>query len=442
MATNPVRKIQASSFESPLDINTIEPLNFLASLTPSLEIPYLTMTIDWTPAGGSPGREAPPELLRSELRSSIRHEEGASRRPGKTEIRKKLTELLDTLEPRSDRHVLLQADIEALDVWLDKELDPAAQGVYIVSGPDLLLPLALAVPVETNVWYEPFPVLQPLAHIAEDYATYAVLAVDQENAELSYLTQGVRSVAVRLQSNLYPRHQQTGGPSQRRFQNRAGERTSHFARSIVEQVEHALTEWDVPVIVPVGSHTFLSEVRNAATEPVASRLTETVPLHLNPWPSIHDLADATSAIDLAAERGREAAAVSEVRELLGQNQAVAGTVDVLNALQSHQVKQLVMNEDYAETGWADLTLPIYGVGEIPTEHPTGGDIANLVQIDLAEAIIRLTLQTDGIVELVHTQVPVGADEGVPAKGSDIPRSEAAAQLDEVGGIGAVLRFTT
>ncbi len=442
MATNPVRKIQASSFDSPLDINTIEPLHFLASLTPSLDIPYLTMTIDWTPAGGSPGREAPPELLRSELHSSLRHEEGASRRPGKTEIRKKLTELLDTLEPRSDRHVKLQADIESLDVWLDRELDPASQGVYIVSGPDLLLPLALAVPVETSLWYEPFPVLQPLAHIAEDYATYAVLAADQENAELSYLTQGVRSATVRLQSNLYPRHQQTGGPSQRRYQNRAGERTSHFARSIVEQVENALTEWDVPVIVPVGSHTFLAEIRNVAPESVASRLTETVPLHLNPWPSMHDLAEATSAVDLAAERGREAAAVAEVRELMGQNQAVAGTVDVLNALQAHQVRQLVMNEDFSETGWADLTLPLYGVGEVPTEHPTGGDVANLVPMDLAEAMIRLTLQSDGTIELVHTQVPMDSTEGVKVKGSDIPRSEAAAQLDEVGGVGAVLRYTT
>jgi hypothetical protein len=39
-------------------------------------------------------------------------------------------------------------------------------------------------------------------------------------------------------------------------------------------------------------------------------------------------------------------------------------------------------------------------------------------------------------------VPMGADEGVPARGSEIPRTEPAALLDEVGGIGAVLRYTT
>jgi peptide subunit release factor 1 (eRF1) len=284
--------------------------------------------------------------------------------------------------------------------------------------------------------------IRPLTHIAEDYATYAVLAVDQEVAELSYFTQGVRDAKVRLESTLYPRHQKQGALNQARYQRRAGERSAAFARAISEQIEHALTEFDFDVLIPVGSKVFIDELYGEFSEPVKTRLTESVALHLNPWPSALELAEATGATDVAAERAREGAAVAEVRELMGQNQAVTGTVDVLNALQNHQLWKLVMNEDFAATGWADPTLPIYGVGDVPTEHPLGGDVANIIAVDLAEAIVRLTLQTGGTVELVHVDVPMGADEGVPARGSEIPRTEPAALLDEVGGIGAVLRYTT
>jgi hypothetical protein len=441
MATNPVRNIQATSYDSPLDVNTIEPLEFLAGVPPAGDVPYLTVTIDWTPAGGSPGRGPAEELRRSEARN-LPTPEGQSRRPGRTEAMAALRELLATLEPRSAAHDHLTADIAGIDAWLDTGLDPAAQGVYIVSAPDLFLPLALAVPIETAVHYGPFPLIRPLAHIAEDYATYAVLAVDQEIAELSYFTQGVRDTKVRLESTLYPRHQKQGALNQARYQRRAGERSAAFARAISDQVEHALTAFEFDVLVPVGSKVFLDELHGEFSEPVKSRLTEPVALHLNPWPSALDLAEATSATDLAAERAREAAAVAEVRELLGQNQAVSGTVDVLNALQNHQLWKLVMNEDFAATGWADPSLPLYGVGDVPTEHPLGGDVANIIPVDLAEAIIRLTLQTGGTVELVHTQVPMDAAEGVPSRGSDIPRAEPAAHLDDIGGIGAVLRYTT
>lgn len=441
MATDPVRKVQSKSYASPLDVNTIEPLSFLATLPPSIEVPYLTVTIDWTPAGGSPGRAPADELRRSEARN-LPHQEGASRRPGRTEAIAQLRELLESTEPRSATHDELTADLAGIEEWLDNHLDPSASGVYIVSGPDLFLPLALAVPIETALYHEPLPVIGPLAHITEDYATYALLAVDQEIAELSYLTQGVREHVVRLESTLYPRHQRQGAINQQRYQRRAEERVFHFARAISNELEASFRELEVEALVLVGSQSFMDELRNEFSDAIKETIVGTVPTHLNPWPSIHDLAEATGEVALQAERDREAAAVREVRELIGQNQAVAGTVDVLNAVQGHQLWKLVMNEDYAATGWADFTLPLYGVGEVPAEHPTGGDVANIVPVDLAETIIRLALQTNGTVELVHTSVPVDANEGVPRQGTDIPRSEAAGQLDEVGGVGAVLRYTS
>lgn len=440
MATDPVRGIQSATFETPLDIHTTDPLHHFASLPANLEIPYLTVTLDWTPGFDDPGRQPAQELRPSEQRNRP-DEDPASRRPARTWLDKELKALAGSLEPRSDQHAQLEADIERVGAWLDT-VDPSASGVCIVAGPDLFIPLALGVPIPNAVTYSPLPALDALAHVSEDYATYAVLVADQENAELSFVTQGVRDQAVSLTSTLYPRRQRQGGPNERRYKARADERVAHFARAIAGELQSAFQDDPVEVLFLVGSRVLFDELRNHLSADVSDRIAGVVPMDLNPWPSIQAVIDATSELDVAAEREREAKAAAQVRELLGQNEAVAGTVDVLNALQAHQVHQLVMNEDFQETGWADLTLPLYGVGEVPAEHPTGGDPANLVEVQLAEEFVRLVLRSDGQLEMVHVSVPVGASESASRDSGELPRAEAAVQLDEVGGVGAILRYTT
>ncbi len=440
MATDPVRSIQSESFETPLDIHTTDPLRHFASLPANLDIPYLTVTLDWTPGFDDPGRQPAEERRPSEHRNRP-HEDPTSRRPGRTWLDKEFKALAGSLESRSEQHAQLAADIERVDAWLDT-LDPSASGACIVAGPELFVPLALGVPVPNAVTYSPLPALDALAHVSEDFATYAVLVADQENAELSFITQGVRDQTVSLTSTLYPRRQRQGGPNERRYKARAGERVSHFAKAIAGEIQTAFQDDPVEVLILVGSRVLFDELHNHLSADVSDRIAGVVPMDLKPWPSIQNVIDATHELDVAAEREREASAAAQVRELLGQNQAVAGPIDVLNALQAHQVHQLVMNEDFQETGWADLTLPLYGLGEVPAEHPTGGDPANLIDVQLAEEFVRLALRSDGQIEMVHVSVPIGAAESASRNPGELPRTGAATQLDEVGGVGAILRYTT
>jgi hypothetical protein len=440
MATDPVRNIQSETFETPLDIHTTDPLRHLASLPANLDIPYLTITLDWTPGFDDPGRQPTEERRQSEQRNRPA-EDPTSRRPARTWLDKELKALANTLEPRSDQLAQLESSIAQVSAWLDS-LDPSASGTCIVAGPDLFIPLALGVPIPNAVTYRPLPALDALAHVAEDYATYAVLVADQENAELSFITQGVRDQAVSLTSTLYPRRQRQGGLNERRYKARADERVSHFARAIASEIQTAFREEPVEVLILAGSRVLFDELHNHVSADISDRIAGMVPMDLKPWPSIQAVIDATRELDVAAEREREANAAAQVRELLGQNQAVAGPVDVLNALQSHQVHQLVINEDFQETGWADLTLPLYGLGEVPAEHPTGGDAANLIEVQLAEEFVRLALRSDGQLEMVHVSVPIGATDSASRSNGDRPRTEAATQLDEVGGVGAILRYTT
>jgi hypothetical protein len=103
---------------------------------------------------------------------------------------------------------------------------------------------------------------------------------------------------------------------------------------------------------------------------------------------------------------------------------------------------LVMNDDFSQPGWADYTLPLYGVGSPPGEHPAGGDVANLVPTTVEDEVVRLALQIGAEVQLVRSAVPVGVEEQeqIPNADDPTPRSEAARALDELGGIGAILRY--
>ena len=123
--------------------------------------------------------------------------------------------------------------------------------------------------------------------------------------------------------------------------------------------------------------------------------------------------------------------------------ATAGSEDVLVALQSGQVMTLVMNDDFQGQGWADYTLPVYGAGKPPTKHPAGGEPEHIVEVALEDEIVRLAVQTGAEIEIVHSAVPIDPDGNVPIRQADddFPRSEAAQALDQLGGVGAILRFT-
>jgi peptide subunit release factor 1 (eRF1) len=300
----------------------------------------------------------------------------------------------------------------------------------------------LGVTVPNAVTYGPLPAIDALAHVAEDYATYAILVCDQDEAELSFVTQGTRDKSVSLESTLYPRKQMQGGWSQRNYQARADERVFHFARAISGEVTRALREDRVDVLVLAGSKVFMNSVLDEFPEEIGNLVAGTIPMDLQQRPPLADIIAATAPVAAKAERKREADAVNSVLDLLGSGRAVAGTVDVLNALQGSQVMTLVVNEDFAEHGWADFSFPVFGSGPIPAEHPTGGEVGNIVEVELEEEFIRLALQQGGKIEIVHTSIPLDTErnETLPRAAGELPRSEPARKLDEVGGVAAILRF--
>jgi peptide subunit release factor 1 (eRF1) len=346
--------------------------------------------------------------------------------------------------PRGAAFDSLSADVARIKDYLNDELDPAAQGVVIVAchGHGVFEPVPLDVPVETAVTVCAIPALRQLVRAAEDFPPYAVLVADQRDALLWLVERQTWQSGVQLEASDYPRKQQQGGWSQRRYQQRADERVEAFARTIAEAARRLFEDPRAPV-----SYLIL-----AADEPMASALNaefhEIVTrhiigrIHLEMEATITEVIAATEPLVEAEERRRELDAVRAMRDGVGAGtNGVAGIDATLAALIGGQVMTLVMNDDFAQPGWADYSLSLYGAGNAPGEHPAGGDVADLVPVELSEEVVRLALRTDAAVELVRSNPPVANGmEPIPDADAALPRTEAALALDALGGIGAVLRY--
>jgi hypothetical protein len=102
---------------------------------------------------------------------------------------------------------------------------------------------------------------------------------------------------------------------------------------------------------------------------------------------------------------------------------------------------LLMVDTFEGTGWADYSLPVFRSGDLPTHHPYGGDVSSLVRVDLREEMVRLALMTDAEVNIIHSDVPVSEDEEVRDADDGMPMTDAAQALLEIGGVGALLRYS-
>jgi protein required for attachment to host cells len=420
MAIEPVERIREHEHDTSLALDLPETLARLANLPPSPAAPYLTVCLDWRPHGESPGVR-PARRFFDDMAEEIRGRFG----------------------PRGTAFDSLTADLDRIAAYLDDDLDPAAQGVVIVacSHRGVFEPIPLDVPVATGWTAGPTPSLRQLARVAEDYPRYAVVVADQREALLWTIERLTWDRSVEVSGTDYPRKQAQGGWSQKRYQKRADERIESFARTVAEETRHVFDEQRFDYLIVGADEIMATNFLDALHQSVKEKVIGTVALAVTA--SEPDILAVTAPMIEAAERRRELDAVQRVRDGVGAGgKGVAGPEDTLTALQTGQVMTLVVNDDFAASGWADYTMPLYGVGEIPSTHPAGGDAANMVPVALEDELIRLAIQVGAEIEVVESAVAVSAEEQerIPEGDEALPRAQAALELDALGGVGGVLRY--
>lgn len=419
MGFRPVRRTAERTYPTAQQAELAERLSALAELPPARTAPYLTISLDWRPSGADP--EVRPALQRFEHEAHRLHQ---------------------MYWPRGPVYGSLGADIERIRQWLSREVDPSSHGVFVVANHSIEVfeTVELGLPLETRVAAGSVPALKALACLDEDHPTYAVLLADQQQASVSLIAQSRRIEALTLTSADYPRKQQSGGWSQRRFQQRADERLMALAREIAAESEQYLRDRGVDELIIAGDEVITGSLERTMSDSLRSTVIAMIRLDIDA--TEREILDATIPIATAAERDRELAAVTNVRDRIGAgNGAVGGSADVLEALAAGRVWELVLNEDFHEDGWADFDNGRYGVGALADVFGTGEIAFEAFPIDIEEEMIRLAILSGASIDVIHTSVPVRTqDDGAIPDGGEIPRSEAARELDNHGGVAALLRY--
>jgi hypothetical protein len=413
---NPVQSIREESHDAAVDTDLSAALLTFAKLPPTTETPYATVTLDWYPEGGK--RTSPIEAWND------------------------IKEEVWGFHFRSAEGISAENDRLRIGAYIADELDKTARGAVIVSnsGAGTFEAASFGLSIPTTVNLGPIPYLKEFTRLVEDNPTYAILVFDQDQAELYVVSADVLTESVSVSGTKYPRHQSAGGLNQRRYQNRANERIENFIKTVAAEVQKVLDETGIRRLAiggeEVNTALFLESVHDTVKEKIIGHFR--VDIKAANFDKILELA---APIATEYERTRESQAVDAVADAVGSGaRGVAGAIDVLKALEQGRVYRLVMSGDYAEMGWADYTMPIYGIGDVPAEHPAGGDVHNLVPVPLEQEMIRQALITGAQIEIVDPSVPVDTEGEIPRAGGDIPISAADAKLDALGGVGALLRW--
>lgn len=414
--TNPVQKIREESHEARVDTDLSAALLTFAQLPPSTETPYATVTLDWYPEAGK--RTSPVEAW--------------------NEIKEEVWQF----HFRSAEGISAENDRLRIGAYIADELDKTARGAMIVSnsGAGVFEAASFGISIPTTTNLGPIPYLKEFARLVEDNPTYAILVLDQVSAELSIIAADVLTDSVTVTGSKYPRHQSSGALNQRRYQNRANERVEHFIRTVADEVQRALEQSGIRRLVIGGDDVNTALFRESVHDTVKEKIIGTFRVDISAA-NFDQIVGLAAPIAEAYERTRESEAVDAVADAVGSgNRGAAGAIDVLKALEQGQVLRLVMSGDYSEMGWADYTMPIYGIGDPPAEHPAGGDPHNIVPVPLEQEMIRQALLTGAQLEIVDPSVPVDTEGEVPKAGGETPISDADAKLDALGGVGALLRW--
>ena len=257
------------------------------------------------------------------------------------------------------------------------------------------------------------------------------------------MDQATRQQSLHVRGTDFPRKQQQGGWSQRRYQNRADERVRAFVSEVATEVQRELEAARVTALILAGEEQNTALFTEVVHQSVRDQITGTIPLDIRA--SEAEIIEATLPIAERAERERETELIGRIENGAGPGGgAVHGPDETLTALQTGQVMTLAMNDDFRAPGWVDYSFPMYGVGAPPAAHPGGGDPANMVPVALEQEVIRLALQTGAEIEIVKSVVPTSVledAEQLPDASAPAPRTEAARRLDALGGVGALLRYT-
>ena len=326
---------------------------------------------------------------------------------------KALTEHAAELPERGPARESFDADVAKIRAWLAEELEPSTNGVAIFASgaSDLFEAVQLQAPVdEHRLYIQEQPHLFHLARIHDAYPRFAIVRLDTNSAQILVAALGRVELEHGIEGEKTNRSE-AGGWSQARFQRRADNLYQQHAKEVVDALAVIVREEGIRHVVLIGDDVIIPRLR----EELPKELDEKVigVLRLASSAADDEIVTASLAAMREADAAADQAAVAAVLDAWrSKGLGIAGVEETLAALTRGQVAELVISARFEADHDAPERVDASVLPEVPTRQRTQ-------TVDLAVQLVNQALATGATVRFI----------------------EAESELDEAGGVGAVLRFT-
>ena len=334
-------------------------------------------------------------------------------------VRKVFNERGRALHADSPERASFEKDAERIRQYLDQPRDQACQGlaIFASSGSELFE----AIPLETEfddhwMFVGSVPHLYPLAKLIDSYPRYASVMLDTNKARIVVSSLDAASREQEIKSDK-TRRSSKGGWSQARYQRRADDMHLHHMKEVVDALDKIVREENINQIVIAADENVLPKLREQMPKHLTEKVVDTVTLQ-----RFGAAGDAMLETTFDAIRAKDAETDAEkVQELMdewqGSGLGVAGPEATLRAFELGQVEELII------TGSVDTLKPVQKLPADATTEMTAETSAANASIDedrlkLSAELIKRAQQTAARIRFI----------------------EDASLLEEVGGVGALLRF--
>lgn len=339
-------------------------------------------------------------------------------------LRKELPARANTFKAQSPERESFDKDVERIEAYLRDEVRPETNGVavFACAGADNFFEaVQTAAPIENHRLYiYNQPHLYPLARLMDQYPRYAVLVCDTNRARLFVFARG-KAVQRDEVQNVKTRGSSAGGWSQARYQRHTEQYHLQHAKEISDILEEIVREDNVEHIILAGDEVIIPKLREQFPKAVADKIVDVLSLDINA-PEHEVLAESS---EVMREHDAESDA-EKVQQLLDAYRAgglaVVGSTDTLEALAMGQVEELVITA---------------------RQQNVEGDREDVAILSDAEVTEPVVAGQDGAVASLDPDSLIVADDLVTRARQTSARItfiEDATLLEDVGGVGAILRY--
>lgn len=308
-----------------------------------------------------------------------------------------------------------EKDAQRIREYLDQPRDGATQGtaIFACSGADLFEAIPLETPFDDHwIFVGSVPHLYPLAKLVDTYSRYAAVMLDSNKARIQVLGLAATERDEKIISDK-TRRTSKGGWSQARYQRRADNVHTHHMKEVVDALDKIVREDGLTQIVISGDDVVLAKLREQMPSHLAEKIVDTIP-RANGDNALEATFDAIRMKDAETD-------VETVQELLDEwnsgGLGVVGPEATLSAFQLGQVEELIITGS-VETLKPVQKLPDDAASEMKAETSAPQGAVDDARLKLSAELIKLAQQTAARIRFI----------------------EDATLLQEVGGVGALLRF--